>query len=190
MYKTYKWSVLPKTTPTVLRYCPKCGRQSEFLSSKSFRVNANQNNIDVWLIYQCDKCSSTWNVEILSRVDSSTISKDIYQKFISNNQELADYYAYDVAIHNKNKAVMNFDSLQYDISGDNISLTDIREAIQIQLSCSYPTNMRLDKLLSQKLCISREKVRKFIDQNIIYSNGIKDLGRAKLRGDIKINILP
>ncbi|HAH17569.1 MAG TPA: hypothetical protein DCL29_00905 [Eubacterium sp.] len=28
----------------------------EFVNSKRFRVNANGNSVDVWLIYRCKKC--------------------------------------------------------------------------------------------------------------------------------------
>ncbi|WP_084023929.1 DUF1062 domain-containing protein [Clostridium taeniosporum] len=39
----------------------KCNEKIHYINSGKFRVNANKNNIDIWLIYQCEKCKSTWN---------------------------------------------------------------------------------------------------------------------------------
>ena len=40
----------------VYHHCGGCGKRQEFLNSGKFRVNANGNNVDVWLIYRCRKC--------------------------------------------------------------------------------------------------------------------------------------
>ena len=40
----------------VFHRCGGCGKKQEFLNSGKFRVNANGNKVDVWLIYRCKKC--------------------------------------------------------------------------------------------------------------------------------------
>ena len=44
--------------------CGGCGKKQEFENSKRFRVNANGNLVDVWLIYRCKKCKHSWNLTI------------------------------------------------------------------------------------------------------------------------------
>lgn len=62
--KKYLWELVPKNIPAVRRKCPKCGEKTNYISTGKFRVNANKNNIDVWLIYQCEKCKTSWNMDI------------------------------------------------------------------------------------------------------------------------------
>ena len=40
------------------------GRSKIFFNSGKFRVNANGNRIDIWLIYWCKKCKHSWNLSI------------------------------------------------------------------------------------------------------------------------------
>lgn len=41
---------------SVIWGCSKCGAKTRFRNTKKFRVNANGNKLDVWLIYQCENC--------------------------------------------------------------------------------------------------------------------------------------
>jgi hypothetical protein len=67
--KITRWKIIPDHPPKIMRNCPKCGGQCEFESSGNFRINANSKTIDVWLIYQCINCNTTWNMEIFSRIN-------------------------------------------------------------------------------------------------------------------------
>lgn len=190
MEKIYRWSVTPSDMPAVVRSCPKCGNSSEYVCSGNFRVNANQSRIDVWLIYQCKKCKSTWNMEILSRVNRKAIDKELFQKFQNNDPELAARYAYDAAVHRKNKSVPLYDNIQYEINGMEVSLPELREQILVQLSCEYSLDIRLDKLLSKKLGISREQFKKMCLSGMIFSDQIQDIGKARVRDGLLIHICP
>ncbi|MHB8130890.1 MAG: DUF1062 domain-containing protein [Mobilitalea sp.] len=187
MQNTYIWKVVPSNQPKVIRSCPKCGNHSEYESSGNFRVNANQNHIDVWLIYQCNKCKSTWNMEILSRINSGTIEKDLYIKFLRNDNELANLYAFDLATHRRNKSNLNYDHIAYDIIGDKILGSQQKEIVRIELLCDYPLDIRLDKILSKQFGISRELIKRMGIAGNIMGEGIKDIGKAKLKNGMKIS---
>ncbi len=250
----YIWRVKPTSLPTVLRNCPKCGVRSEYECSRNFRVNANRNRIDVWLIYQCKKCKATWNMEILSRTDVRAIDKELYQRFLQNDRELAAHYAFDVNLHQRNRAAMEYSNLEYDIHGDNICLHkstesslhksmdaslhknmesslpnrteaslpnrmeasppnrmeatphnrteaslpnrmeasphSVREAVQIEIICAYPIDLRLDKLLSQKLMVPRETVKRMLEQRIINVESCINWRKEKVKNGMVINIRP
>ena len=62
--KKVGWYIAPITLPSVNKNCPKCGHNARFVNTEKFRVNANKNRLDVWLIYQCNHCKSTWNMTI------------------------------------------------------------------------------------------------------------------------------
>ena len=81
----------------VLHRCARCGRKMIFISTRRFRVNANKNRLDVWLIYQCERCRHTLNIPIYERVSLEKIPQDLYEKFLANDEELAVRYGADAA---------------------------------------------------------------------------------------------
>jgi len=182
------WKVIPSTEPIVIRNCPKCGCHSEYESTGNFRVNANQNHIDVWLIYQCNKCKSTWNMEILTRVNSNKIKKSLYLKFLSNDPKLAKEYAFDAAVHSRNKSILNYQKVNYDIEGYDFTLNKLMEVITIELICDYAIDIRLDKIISRQLGISREEVKQLGISGKLIVEGVKDISKAKLKSKITLTL--
>jgi len=91
------WRILPVTTPRVLRHCSHCGTTRQFACSDTFRVNANQRKIDVWLIYRCVDCDCTWNRTIFTRSTPEEIGPVLYRHFQDNHRETAWHYTFDLA---------------------------------------------------------------------------------------------
>ena len=79
--------------PACMRRCSKCGRLRKFVCSGKFRVNANGKRLDVWLIYRCERCDTTWNQEIYTRVKPDRIDRGLYQAFLDNDWETALRFA-------------------------------------------------------------------------------------------------
>lgn len=77
-----EWNMIPKSAPPVGRNCSGCGRKTGFMNSGNFRVNANGSRIDVWLIYRCEKCGTSWNMDIYSRTPLTAIDKGQYESFL------------------------------------------------------------------------------------------------------------
>jgi hypothetical protein len=190
MQKTKLWEIIPLNQPNIIKSCSKCGNKSNFISTGNFRINANQNKIDVWLIYQCEKCKTTWNMAILSRVNSSSISTDLYQKFLCNDAALAWKYAFDANIHSQNKVVSDYKSIEYEIKGDTIPFISLAEPVQIQLKCDFLVDIRLDKILSEKVQISRTLIKKLSQSGNIRSNKGKEIWKDKISNDLLITIYP
>lgn len=88
----------------VYRRCGKCGRKQEFVNSGKFRVNANGNRIDVWLIFRCKKCKHTWNMTIYERVKISGIDPEKYEQFLANDPDLASAYGNNIRFLRRNNA--------------------------------------------------------------------------------------
>lgn len=188
MQETILWEVIPKSEPIVIKNCPKCGGHAVFENSGKFRVNANQSKLDVWLIYQCRKCKATWNMTLLTRINPKEVNEVMYRKFLNNDRELAKAYAFDVDMHIRNKSSLNYDDMIYEVNGEDVKIADLKNTIYIKLDCKYPFDIRMDKILSYKLGISREAVKKLVKQGIIECDGDKDVRKAKLRSDMIIRI--
>lgn len=89
----------------IIHRCARCGRKTAFVSTRRFRVNANKNRLDVWLIYQCGKCRHTLNVPIYERVAPQKIPDALYEGFLANDEELAKRYGSDLALFKRNRFV-------------------------------------------------------------------------------------
>lgn len=81
----------------IIHKCGRCGKKTTFVSTRRFRVNANKNKLDVWLIYQCKKCKHTLNIPIYERVSPQKIPRELYEGFLANDEELAVRYGADAA---------------------------------------------------------------------------------------------
>lgn len=75
-----------------------------FINSGKFRVNANGNRVDVWLIYRCKNCKHSWNLAIYERMRPSKIKKDDYELFMENDYERASKYGNDIDFLKRNNA--------------------------------------------------------------------------------------
>lgn len=74
-----------------------------FLNTGRFRVNANGNSVDVWLIYQCEKCKHSLNLTIYERIRSGRIPHELYEKFMENDEEFAEIYGNDREFLKRNR---------------------------------------------------------------------------------------
>lgn len=224
-----QWDIIPSDKPKVIRNCPKCGKKTHYLNTEKFRVNANKNLIDAWLIYQCSKCKSTWNLTLYERISPGDIDQKEYEKLLANDKELAEIYGFDISVHNRNKAELIFDSIDYKINARELGEREIANAIacgtadellnkqtsevikeqasevikeqarevikeqarevvkeqtskvvkqqtieieyehEIKIACKYPIQLRIDKLLSRQLSISRSQIKKLFQKGLIYS---------------------
>lgn len=185
-----QWVFITDSIPEVTRYCPKCGRKSNFINSEKFRINANRNHIDVWLIYQCTKCKSTWNMSIYERINPKDINKELYDKFLANDKILAKKYGLDVTIHNKNMSELVLDNMSYHILEKETNEYCQRENEQsIELITEFSFDIRMDKLLSEKLGISRNQIKKMFDEGLIYTQNERNWLKKKVKNGMVINIV-
>ena len=90
--KNLIYKVIPTDTFKISRGCGGCGCKQNFVSRKTFRVNANGNKLDVWMIYGCEKCNHTYNLPVYERIRPDRMNKEEYQKFLSNDEEAIFQY--------------------------------------------------------------------------------------------------
>jgi hypothetical protein len=188
--KKYQWELVPKNLPIVRRNCPKCNEKARYINSEKFRVNANKNSIDIWLIYQCEKCKSTWNMTIYERIKPYEINKDEYEKFLSNDKELARKYAFNLSIYNKNKAEIILEDVNYELIQKKLEAYYINEnELVIEIACKDFIELRVDKLLSDTLGISRNKIKDMNKKGVIFIKDNKNSLNIKVRDRMEIHVL-
>lgn len=188
--KNYLWKIVPETIPVVRKSCPKCNEKTNYINSKKFRVNANKNNIDIWLIYQCEKCKTSWNMEICERAKAGSIDTDKFKMFMKNDEELADEYGFNIDIHNKNKVELRIKDVLYDVK--KVKLDDEKSAtdeMRIKIECKYPCEVRVDKLLSDNLMISRSQIKKMHEGGKILIENNKNSLKSRVEDGMIIRVI-
>ncbi len=181
----YHWRARPESLPRVIKYCGRCGCKTPFYCSNSFRVNAQKKTLDVWLIYKCEVCDATWNMEIFSRVSPHAMKRELYEGFLKNNAGLAARYASDASVLAKNRAEADFDALAFIVEGE---LPGEGEEAEIVLTCDF--GARLDKLLAQKLNLSRSAVQKLMETGgIRIADGTaKSMKNLRVKGSVNLTL--
>lgn len=169
------WNIQYCTPPIILRYCKKCGKKSEYVCSGEFRVNAQQKSLDIWLIYKCVHCNTTWNSTIYSRVSPQRLRPALLERFHGNDEILAMQYAMDISLLQKNGAEIKMPV--YQVIGEDVSL---EKAVNIKIQSQYFLPLKISSILRTKLGISQREFDTLISSKQIQSNTKQDLRKGKL----------
>lgn len=165
------WTVRPVSAPVVRRACPKCGGQADYKNTGNFRINANQRHLDIWLIYQCAKCKSTWNLTVHTRIKAGKLPPALFERFVHNDPQLALELGLDRQLLEKNRVQADFDQVAYRVEGPELPVGAGRCRVTLQAEAAL--GIRLDRLLAQKFSLSRSAVERLFREG----------GAACLTGD-------
>lgn len=164
-----EYEIVLKDSFWVIRNCPKCGRKAHYINTKKFRINANGNKLDIWLIYQCAECKHTLNLAIYERRKASSIRKEEYQRFLDNDEQLAELYGKNMQLFRTNKADIDFDRLQYDFVKlhETIESSGLGERIIITVKNPHQLKIHLVKQIAMVLGLSRNQVKSLLEKEEI-----------------------
>lgn len=200
---TKEVTINPIEGQPIIRNCSKCGGKSTYINTENFRVNANGNAIDIWLIYQCEKCKTTYNLSIYERIRPKSLPLDDYEMYLANNQELAWRVSYDGAVLKRNHVEIDMEKEFYSIEVKEISeetATEIGSDIDaiireqtyqqiIQISNPYRLRYRIDRILADLLGQSRTEIKRWFDEGKIVSLPDCKVNKACMQDNIKVHIL-
>ena len=167
-----EYKIVPDKSFSVIHNCPGCKVKTRYINTNHFRVNANGNKLDVWLIYQCEKCKHTLNLSIFERQSAGKIPQELYQKFLSNDEELANEYGRDFTFFVKKQVEVDNNNITCsfeDMKGMMVELKEMnyKTGDLISISNPYGLKLREEKLVAMVLGISRNRVKKLIDDGEI-----------------------
>ena len=171
--------------PTVAKYCKRCNLKSEFISTNLFRINAQQKKLDIWLIYKCRFCDTTWNFTVLSRINPKSISGGILERYTSNDTDLALKHATDAALIKHNGASCSIADVE--IKGDDYILC---EPAEIHLTSKWTLENKISSLIRQKLNLSGNQFGKMCDDGKIICLSSHSLNKSKMSGTVILQIKP
>jgi len=167
--KKIEYKIVLEDSLWIIRNCPGCGKKTHYINTKKFRVNANGNKLDIWLIYQCVECKHTLNLAIYERRKVSSIPKEEYQSFLDNDEYLAEMYGKNMQLFRTNKADIDFDRLHYGL----VKLHEIIESNgfgdRIIITVKKPCQMKIrsEKQIAMVLELSRNQVKSLLEKGEI-----------------------
>lgn len=178
--KRVRWIIAQNQLPGVWRRCPKCGRKTAFENSGKFRVNGNGRLLDVWLIYSCGICKSTWNMSVYERVSPESLGREEYQGFLCNDRSLAEKYGTSRELFAQNGAetVEPRQGYKLDILETEMICAD-EHYLEVEIKLAGAVRLRADVLFADQLKITRSQAGSLFDQGKILSD--KDAARAGKR---------
>ncbi|MEE1248849.1 MAG: DUF1062 domain-containing protein [Lachnospiraceae bacterium] len=163
-----EYEVIPTETFKIIRGCAGCGCKQIFSSKANFRVNANGNHLDVWLIYGCEKCGHTYNLPVYERINPTKIAEKEYRSFLSNDKDMVFKVGTDKTIFARNKAEIARKEIRYQI----VPLKECKAALEsnnimIKLYNSYDIPIRADKLVAEILKVTRNEAKKLLAEGMV-----------------------
>lgn len=171
--KKIEYKIMPRKSFRVIRNCSGCGKKTHFINTERFRVNANGNKIDVWLIYQCENCKHTCNLTVYERQKHSSIPQEEYQAFLRNDEEMAATYGMNMQFFKKNKAEVDAAEAEYDfIRLSECEDKESNDKVQIQIHNSYNLKLRTERQIAEVLGISGSRVKKLMEQEQIETESV------------------
>ncbi len=185
--KYINWSVELTGCPAIIRRCPKCGEKTRYICSERFRINANQSKLDIWLIYRCENCKSTYNHEIYARVNPKSLDREEFLLMQDNDSSVACKYAFDKSVAKRNKADLEYSGVEIAVKGEGVELS---ESAEIEISSAFEADIKLlsilkGRLLENDLPVSQNRLLTLFDEGKLMLEGY-DIRKAKLKTGMRI----
>lgn len=177
------WEIHYHSPLPVSKYCKKCGKKTEYISSGQFRVNAQRKDLDIWLIYKCLNCNTTWNVAILSRISPKSLDPELLERFHNNNETVANQYAMDIENLRRNGGEIGLPD--YEVIGDNIPFN---EDVELQIKTEYQSQIKVSTIIREKLQLTQKIYEDMLANGRIKGSSAQDLRKCKLLGGIVLII--
>lgn len=177
-YVEIQWRIVALECPRVVRPCPQCRRTRPFHCTEKFRVNAQKRRVDVWLLYRCGECGTSWKASIFERCLPDDIAD--FHRYQNNDAKLARSYAFD-------RAWLRCFSDDIDEAvAFRIDASDSRESANLRIAIAFedPLRIRLDRLLAMGLETSRSRVVKLWNEGAIVPLNGQELRRPARDGGI------
>lgn len=176
--QTIIWEVSFPSPPELLRRCRRCGRTTSFRSSGLFRVNAQQKNLDVWLIYHCGECNASWNMTVLSRVSSRQMNPQRLEQYIENDPALAMECAMNMELIRKNE--VQACPIDHETHGW-LPVFPLEEPVRILIRSPYDVPVKVTDILREKLGLSGSTLKWMAKSGQLSMEGGADPLKRRLR---------
>ncbi|MES0882382.1 DUF1062 domain-containing protein [Roseibium sp. SCP14] len=165
-YFNVVWTIRSTQTPVTNRPCGRCGVVRPFTSTGKFRLNANGNRLDAWLIYKCMQCEKRWNRTVFERRPVSSITKEQLVALQENDAGIAE----EVVRQSSHSALpTGSDGGPQLLIETTLPSRQPVDGEEIKLTVQNPSGCRarLDQVLAKGLGLSRKDILDLFKSGVI-----------------------
>ena len=162
------WVVKELALPTIVKACVSCGSTRHHPTGK-FRVNANGKLLDVWMLICCELCDRTSKIPVHERANVQSLKGERLLMFENNNPAMVRHLTMDAALAHKAAYQLDWSGtweLETDMPFYELKRED-PAPLEIIIRFELPAPIRVEKLLTAGLGLSRPAVRGLVDSGRI-----------------------
>ncbi|WP_422037615.1 DUF1062 domain-containing protein [Roseibium sp.] len=163
-----QWKILGADTLHIERHCAGCGRNTPFVSTEKFRLNANGNRLDAWLVYACPACGNRWNRTLFERRPVRSLPQATIEALQENDAGFARAFA--VQPPRRTDGFRRGTAGPFRIEKNILSLArSVDDTLDLVLLNPANLHVRLDRVLAEGLAVSRATVHKLAATGVFRS---------------------
>jgi hypothetical protein len=162
------WVVRELGLPAIVKTCVSC-RSARHHPTGKFRVNANGKLLDVWLLICCERCGRTSKIPVHERVCVQALQSERRLMFEHNDPAMVRNLAMDGALAAKAAYQLDW-SGTWELETGMASGEPEREdpvPLKVVIRFELPAPIRVEKLLTAGLGLSRSAVKGMVDSGRI-----------------------
>jgi hypothetical protein len=155
------WAVRESGLPAVVKPCTDCSGTRHHPSGK-FRVNANGKLLDVWLLLCCAACGRTSKVPVHERVRVQSLERARRLAYQTNDPAMVRELTMSASFAAKNGHRLDWTGT-WELETDAPCYSpDDPAPLTVLISFELPTPVRVERLLTLGLGLSRAEVRRMV----------------------------
>jgi hypothetical protein len=154
------WVVRRTRLPQLSMRCVDCRSQSATAGEGRFRVNANGNLLDVWLLVRCVSCDRTSKLTVHERAPVRSFDPTELDRYHANDPELAAARLLDPLLARRNHFKLDWKEA-WRLDTPPVLLDEVWP-VQVDVVFEAPVRVRPERLIAQGLDLSRYEVRRRI----------------------------
>ena len=181
------WVIRELGLPAIVKTCVSCGSTRHHPTGK-FHVNANGKLLDVWMLIRCELCGRTAKIPVHERSCVRALDSERLLMFENNDPAMVRELAMDGALARKAAYQLDWSGtweLETDMPPRELERAD-PVPLTVIIRFEVPVPIRVEKLLTTGLGLSRSAVRGMVDSGRIRLPTAID---AKARDDFTLFVI-
>lgn len=152
------WTVRRTRLPLLSLRCVECRSQSATTREGRFRVNANRNLLDVWLLVRCVSCDRTSKLTVHERAPVTSFDPAELDGYHTNDPELVTSKLLDPLLARRNHFTLDWKGA-WRLDTPSAWLDQVWP-VQVEVVFADPVPVRPERLIAQGFDLSRNEVRR------------------------------
>ncbi|WP_245724885.1 DUF1062 domain-containing protein [Micromonospora citrea] len=147
------WFVRRTRLPLLSLRCPRCRSESATVGDGKFRVNANGNLLDVWLLVRCVSCDRTSKLTVHERTPVRSLDPTELDGYHANDPDLVASRLLDPLLARRHHFTLDWtESWRLDTPS---AWHAVAWPVRVEVVFADPVPVRPERLIAQGLGLSR-----------------------------------